>query len=101
MPGSPPLSSVDLLSFSHPEAPATFFVAGIRGGRVSTYICSTIWGGASVVPICGGGVAISTLAQIGGLVAPVARLVALVDAAVAFLIAFYAILIEYDTYQYV
>ena len=48
-----------------------------------------------------GGVAIITLVQIGGLVAPVARLVALVDAAVAFLIAFYAILIEYDTYQYV
>ena len=45
-----------------------------------------------MVPICGGGVAISTLAQIGGLVAPVARLVALVGAAVAFLIAIYAIL---------
>ena len=45
-----------------------------------------------MVPICGGGVAISTLAQIGGLVAPIARLVALVGAAVAFLIAIYAIL---------
>ena len=49
-------------------------------------------GGASLVPICGGGVAISTLAQIGGLVAPVARLVALVGAPVAFFIAIYAIL---------